>query len=699
MYKKPLIAQAKWYHNVYIDRLISWYDWVNPDKGGNKGQKMLLYNLVRQFVEMRKVGQPFDKAVDYWSEIRDDLSKSEEERDKAREILRSIPSHEEMKSAAGIGSPTSNFSKFGAELQLKRKEIEDLMQLLLDVIESDDFKKEYHSLSIEDQLKLSAELSEGISASDTGLIHILNILENFNYTPDDLLNPAFTIDKKQLPILDPARFFFSQIDLDLSATNEETIGLIRSVGRDFASILAEVLPYAAPSFFSKVNQIHLAFQYRFLYRISYQRSQFGVLISDALTDWSHNRAEIALIKTETLVGEIRAYVKGEINVPVGARVYGVGVFYSLLFLLEAYNLSIAIKKLRDGFNIQRGMETLSAILDAVGIFRQAVEVAGKFVSRNPKFQLPGGNSLKVLGVFTGVYAGIQSLHKANDAYDVGDLWAARAEVVSASLAGTGAVIGLAEVLGASVGGPWVAAIAAALAIGSSFVAYLNRSTPFEQLLRNNYMGAYWRAEYRVSFGPGNLLFNFNKLNGLPDFPRQISAFLSIMFPFEIEIIYHGPRRKLIIHIEYPTFITKHAYFILKRIRRLHNYYDVRHLFALPLFHSDDDSNGPSSRTISLANREEVKIEWAMTGDGARLFWWEIEFDLNLLKIQEDETIRYTYASDAELVWLEIDVSDNSLVYNLAPHAIPDAMDPGFEDVLFPVCMRRQVGVPLVIETN
>lgn len=679
MCSSSIITEAKSLHRLYLKKNIRWFKWLLPSSGPPTGLYITLHRLVHRFIEMRESGGAFDKAILHWTQVKNNSSSTDEEIELAEQILSSIPSLAEMKSAIGFEDPKSNYKKFEAEYSTLRVDVELAARRYIHTIESSEFLDKFRLLPEEERMQLSSELIEGLSASNIGLSYLIYLAEN--YIPPDSSNIGNYDSETQnnLPALHPDRFLRSSLDFDISSNNTRRIEAIRRTSQAFFRLHYEFIPAFRNVSIGKHSVAALHFTWRFYSKVTFGNTNFKNRILSAIDDYTAQRIHDTIIKTEDILIRSQDYLN---NVPVIRQRIGIGVASSFSFVIETINLLNAIEKIINESSFVNGIALADALVSISEGLHITLERGGKFFFRNNKFSLPGKVPLGYLAVFTAIADMVQSLQNSGDAWNRGDDSVAIAETARAVGFGAIAVAGIWTVLeGASATGPYAPYVAlggAAIVLVGSAVIYYTTNPRLEDLLLNNFFGSNWDRTNTNFPNPDSILFNFFYLNGEPNLPRQISAFISILYPINVKsIIYiepNPPYEPMIqVDLEKPTFVSKNSEITIKEIEiksEVPKTYEVSEILHIPMFNNfeelEDIKNEFDAIILHTPNPYNGNIS---------LESWSITFPSKLLKSSGSPLNKY----------LEVDILDNDLIRS----TYYSQGDTDFHPDLVPLAMRQR----------
>ena len=501
-----LVNDALMAHDFYCENISDWYDWLEQGGEESNALKFVLNGLINDAIERRKSnGQCMPSGP--WSELTED----------------EFPTADQI-----IGYQNGYRSlKFDRQVRSKKDNIENAAKLLIPILEDNDFLAEIDELPKDEQIEIADCLLEQLHISIEGLKYLSTSLQIGAVSP--------------LPLYHPDRFLNND---DLYWEMDATL-IARRVGKVLASYYLKLLPSVM---ITSNTEMFMRGVTRFLDK--YLPEDLAVrlgLSSAAENDREFTRA----------LQELREELK---NDRAFVSKYGSRTVFSLLLIVEVANIAIA------GYRIAEDPSTrnYAGLFHALTLGRMAVsDLAENF--KYSRWVLPGAR-YTLLAVFTTAYDLITSTVDFSKALSDNDLTVAFGYLTrSVGFAAAGTAIILKIFLASSIFNPVLGLIALAATVtilAGEIIVHTTEDTKWDQWFTENYFGDEWE-NVSIDQPPETNEFMWRMPDGKANLVRQISDYLSKLYPLNMTVTYDG-LRVLRVKIN-PTFASRNARIIIYRI--------------------------------------------------------------------------------------------------------------------------------------
>ncbi|MFI7545693.1 hypothetical protein [Actinoplanes sp. NPDC049599] len=459
-------------HKEYAAALDDWHTWLAAGDNPSNAEQLTLYKLIQETIARRRDGGAWatmDKKV--------------------------IPEP----AALDRVLDRDKYDAFGATVMTRRLKVEKSAKELCDQLDSDDLIAELEASSYEAQLAYLAELTDQLSASNVGML---------------FMRRSVNLDQSPLPVVHPDRITRDPINFLITDT---------PAARRAAKIYIHASLKMLPALVKDKNPDKLT-----------------ALLVDFIGRY-FPEDKVAAATLEEKFNKARAWLVDNPDVwkdkfdKHGRAAGWIQVFF------EVADCAVKAKKISDHVDARSIVAMIKAIVGTgSAILASPWERAQNFVTTDVGKRMKYGLSLlnAVMDVITACIA----VYDAKEAYEDGDLSVAAGQAMQGvGLAAAGVIAGVDTVasltgsvaLGALVPGLQVIALAAVVAVlaGALLVAY-TQDSPFESWLQNCWFGDRW-DDVEPGAGPDKAWFKAKRVDGTPDIGRQVSTYLSVLFPLRL----------------------------------------------------------------------------------------------------------------------------------------------------------------------
>jgi hypothetical protein len=459
----------------------------------------------------------------------------------------------------------AKYDKFRTEVKSRRDPIEQRCLKLIEIMQSVEFLRELDALPFDEQVIYAEKLAAGFSYCTVGLTFQVMSIKAGPQSPlpffsvERFLGQPGDFDSQKFPVMyrsaGPLTHYL--IEISKALVVDENYELYKTVVRQF---LEKWFP---PEFFNDVQDTGL------------------------------------LLEKVRNIHKANPTIFEDIAPRVGAR---------LMIFVEIAQIVVSARLLRDNPNQRNAYDFLSSLADA----RLALAEAQKILKISDVLAT-GAKRMVFLYAITGVYDVVTNLLDASKAWNTGDLSVAVGHSMQAVGLGAATAISVTAALGqigaigsvgtlAGPGGVLLVLGFLLVTVGGTLVVYVTRDAPIEQWFKRNYFGKYW-AGVEPDPDPDDITFRWRPFGGKPNITRQISDFLSMLFPIglTVERVEDEDEEKLVKIRLTPTLAYHGSEIYVKHIFKKTDFnnekdwYWLRHVYRKPLNATDDRFPGGAPR--------------------------------------------------------------------------------------------------------
>jgi hypothetical protein len=484
------LAEALQLSKTYGDLLDGWRLWLCQGPRPSNAEKLFLWRLIDLTRTRRARG--------VWKDVDSDF----------------LPTVEAMDAVLD----KDEYYGFEAQVLARRQNIEVAARELVQLLDSPELMREVNAHPDTSRLQYIAQLTEGLGESHVGMLYLRSAV---TCSPPD--------DPDLLPLVNPRQLTKTQ---ETWRTVTDASGPAKEAAGAYLHLLFQVMPAV---FNDKVafDEVSLDFILRFVQE-------------DRLVNAGSVQQAMALAD-DIILKDVDAWVKA--NQPwwstPGAKKLGA----SIGGIFDLISLGMAVSKLREN----PSAANVAALLRALSALTASASTFGEHFAR-ARFLVRSGQLINMLSAFNAVYdvaMAAVAFYDSSEAANKGDYSVAVGQAmqgVGLSVAAGASVYATAAVGAAAIPGLQLLALAAlVLVLGGALLSTYTADTPYETWLQNCWFGEDW-DDVDLDEKPNTPMYR-TKLqteSGLqyPDIARQVSTWLSILFPVELEVT----KRGLYVHV-------------------------------------------------------------------------------------------------------------------------------------------------------
>lgn len=521
---RSYIAEALAAQRVYAEELDEWYDWLEDPAEPPNADKLVLFKLITDTIRRREAGGE-------WEDVDEDL----------------IPSADDLRGLLD----TVKFNKFKLEVESRRKPVEDAALKLVTILKSEALLNELHRLPWDNQLEYCGQMLDQLAVSNVGLRYQRECL----YAAPESPLPVAHVERLRQ---EPGSFI-----------NTEAMVLRRA-----SRFLAEYFLKLVPALISDVDYT------KFL------DATYEVLVKYFQTNGrSDTDLVLDVLTFEDKLDNLRLFHK---NNPQHILEFGKQVAASIYLVFEIANVYRAVLALKQDPSVRSKFALLRAVAGLTSALSSAQQVL-----RLPTALKLSTSRMVGLNILIAIYDLAIGAIDAHEAWRTGDLSVAAGQVLQgvglagAAVASTWTALSVAGALSPSaavnpVGGVLLTLGAILVTFTGTLLITYTQDPPMDQWFENNFFGSNW-DDVEADESPGGILFMFKRVDDTPDIGRQVSAFLSMLYPIGLTAELGQIATKSVAVTLMPQLAYHESHIFVKRIADAGLFADPPRYTLVPLY--------------------------------------------------------------------------------------------------------------------
>ncbi|GAB3443181.1 hypothetical protein GCM10027517_21310 [Phycicoccus ginsengisoli] len=390
----------------------------------------------------------------------------------------------------------TKMSLFAAQIEAVRHPVEQAGLALCDALDSTELRLEVLAMPELQRLEYIAEIMTSLSSCNVGML---------------FMRRSICMDQSPLPVIHPDHLINSKLDL------KGATAASRRAARAWAHVALKIIPAVVKDTtdtgFSRIVMDYLGRYF----------PDGEIVVSPGA------KLEDTLVKARQLVAD---------RAPWWLHAKGMG---SVQLLFDVINFSVASRAAWSDPSFSKNAALARALGSLVSSV-SSVSKAFKGESYLLTLSKPVSAGLSIANAVYDAGMAVQAVYEARESYVHGDLSVAAGNTMAGVGLGASAIVATAVSLSeleivaisaAVIPGLQVVALGAlALILIGTIIATTTVDTPFEQWLQNGWFGNRWDS-LDPEQSPDTPLYRTKTLGGTPDLGRQVSYWLSMLYPIEL----------------------------------------------------------------------------------------------------------------------------------------------------------------------